>query len=213
MPDHVRLLHEENADLSAFLHTLTPEQWDAPSLCESWRVRDVVGHLLYGNEVRLRTLPLQLARARFSPGRVSKLNKDAAVARAEGRLPAALLADFDARGTAAPWQRIAAPIALLDRVAHHQDIRRPLHMSRTIPEDRLVAALQFTPRAIVIGATRRSKGLRFRTTDIDWAWGDGPEISGPGEALLMAMLGREEALGDLGGEGLAKLRERLLPMA
>ncbi|MGE0305800.1 MAG: maleylpyruvate isomerase N-terminal domain-containing protein, partial [Acidimicrobiia bacterium] len=31
--------------LADFLDSLTSEQWDAPSLCARWRVRDVLGHL------------------------------------------------------------------------------------------------------------------------------------------------------------------------
>ena len=61
-PDHRALHDAENADFSAYLHTLTAEQWDKLSLCDGWMVRDVVGHILYGNEMRLWTLPLRLAR-------------------------------------------------------------------------------------------------------------------------------------------------------
>jgi hypothetical protein len=35
------------------------------------------------------------------------------------------------------------------------------------------------------------------------------EVSGTGEALLMAIAGRPDALDELDGEGLATLRERL----
>ena len=41
------------------------------------------------------------------------------------------------------------------------------------------------------------------------AHGRGPEVTGPGEALLMAMSGRPAALGDLDGAGLGTLAERL----
>ncbi len=37
----------ERNDLADLLETLTPEQWDAPSLCNQWKVRDVVGHLVF----------------------------------------------------------------------------------------------------------------------------------------------------------------------
>jgi len=60
-----------------------------------------------------------------------------------------------------------------------------------------------------LGAGRRIRGLRLRATDIDWAHGDGPEVTGPGEALLMAMSGRRAALADLSGPGLATLAKRL----
>ena len=70
--DHRRLHDEENAEFSAYLHTLDDAQWERPSLCEGWRVRDVVGHILYGNEMHLSTLPLRLARYGFSSDRSGK---------------------------------------------------------------------------------------------------------------------------------------------
>ena len=36
----------ERADLVEFLRTLSGDDWLVPSLCEGWRVRDVVAHLL-----------------------------------------------------------------------------------------------------------------------------------------------------------------------
>ena len=42
------LFFEERDSLVNTLKSLTPQQWDAPSLCEGWRVRDVVGHLVTG---------------------------------------------------------------------------------------------------------------------------------------------------------------------
>jgi Mycothiol maleylpyruvate isomerase N-terminal domain len=35
----------ERADLVEFLRTLSGDDWLVPSLCEGWRVRDVVAHL------------------------------------------------------------------------------------------------------------------------------------------------------------------------
>lgn len=36
------LAREEREDFAAFLAGLTAQQWDSPSLCGGWRVRDVV---------------------------------------------------------------------------------------------------------------------------------------------------------------------------
>ena len=203
-----RLHDEEDADLSAYLHGLDDADWDRPSLCEGWRVRDVVGHVLDGNELRLWTLPFRLARYGFSSDRSGKAHS---IARAEGRAPAELLADFDARDRWAGTCRVFPPrLVLLDRLVHHQDVRRALGHPRTVPPERLLATLDGTPRlGSVFGARKRSKGLAFRATDVDWSWGDGPLITGPGEALLLALLGRPAALGDLDGPGLAVFRARM----
>jgi uncharacterized protein (TIGR03083 family) len=205
----IRRMHdEENADLSAYLHTLTPADWERASLCEGWRVRDVVGHILYGNEVNLLTLPAKLARYGFSSDRSGKAYS---IARAEGRTADELLRDFDQRD---PWagtcKVFPARITLLDRLVHHQDIRRALGHPRTVPEPRLLAVLEPAPRlGSVFGARKRTAGLQLTATDVPWSWGAGPTVTGPGEALLMAMLGRRHALADLTGDGLATLAARL----
>jgi uncharacterized protein (TIGR03083 family) len=203
-----RLHDDENVELSAYLHTLTVEDWERPSLCEGWRVRDVVGHILYGNELNLLTLPFKLGRYGFSSDRSGKAYS---IARAEGRPVAELRRDFDERD---PWGgtcRVFPPqLTLLDRLAHHQDIRRALGQPRTIPEERLLAVLEPTPRlGTVFGARKRAKALRFEATDVPWSWGDGPVVSGPGEALFMGLLGRGQALADLSGPGLPTFAARL----
>ena len=206
--DHRRLHDEEDADLSALLHDLGPEEWERPSLCEGWRVRDVVGHILDGNELRLSTLPFRLARFGFSSDRSGKHHS---IQRAEGRSPEELVRDFDQRDAWAGTCRVFPPrLVLLDRLVHHQDIRRPLDRPRVVPADRLVACLDATPRlGSVFGARKRTTALRFEATDVDWSWGDGPVVRGPGEALLLTMLGRHQALPDLDGPGLEVFAARV----
>jgi uncharacterized protein (TIGR03083 family) len=98
---------------------------------------------------------------------------------------------------------------LTDGTIHHQDIRRALGRPRVIPEERLVPVLTFSLGAPTLPSKRNVKGLRLIATDVDWTAGDGPEVTGSGEALLMAAAGRTEALDDLCGDGLATLRTRL----
>ena len=206
--DHRRLHDDENDDFSALLHELSADEWERPSLCEGWLVRDVVGHILYGNELKLWTLPWRLARFGFSSDRSGK---HYSIQRAAGRSPQELVRDFDQRDPWAGTCKVFPPkLTLLDRLVHHQDIRRALDRPRTIPDERVVAVLAETPTlGSVFGAKARTKGLRFEATDVDWAWGDGLAVTGPGEALFMAMLGRGDALDDLAGDGLATFRSRV----
>ena len=208
--DHRRLHDEENADFSGFLRSLDDADWERPSLCEGWRVRDVVGHILYGNEQSLLTLPFRLAKHGFSSDRSGKAYS---IARAEGRTPAELVRAFDERDPWAGTCRVFPPrLVLLDRVVHHQDIRRALGPDREIPEERVVAVLDATPTlGSVFGAKRRTKGLRFEATDLDWSWGEGPLVRGRGEALLMVMLGRTHPLPELTGDGLEEFAPRVRP--
>ena len=46
-------------------------------------------------------------------------------------------------------------------------------------------------------------------TDIDWSFGQGQEVTGPGEALLMTIAGRPDPLHELSGPGLTTLRQRV----
>lgn len=203
--DYRGMHDEENAEFSALLHDLEPEEWEQPSLCDGWNVRDVVGHILYGNELRLVTLPWKLARFGFSSDRSGK---HYSIERATGRSPQELVEAFDSRDPWAGTCKVFPPrLTLLDRLVHHQDIRRPLGHTRDIPAERLVAVLNETPTlGSVFGAKRRTKGLRFEAADVDWTWGSGPVVTGTGEALLMAMLGRGVALDDLEGPGLEQFR-------
>jgi uncharacterized protein (TIGR03083 family) len=83
-----RLARDERADLAAFLATLTAQQWQAPTLCTRWRVRDVVAHVLSYDNLGIGALIAVGARARFRPGRIN----DLALARYDRHTPEQLLA-------------------------------------------------------------------------------------------------------------------------
>lgn len=72
-------------------------------------------------------------------------------------------------------------VALRALVIHHQDMRRPLHMNRVVPPDRLRAALDSLVSrkgSISVGSRPRTKGLYVRSVDLEWSHGDGPAKSG-----------------------------------
>ena len=208
MPDFRALHDAENKDFSEFLHTLAPEDWERPTLCAGWRVRDVVGHILYGQELKLWTLPWKLARFGFSSDRSGS---HYSIARAEGRTFDELLHDFDHRN---PWSGTSrvfpAHLNLMDRLVHHQDIRRALDRARQVPIERTAPLLPYLPKlGQVFRSKQRMRGLRFEAADTDWSWGEAtaPVVRGPAEAILMATLGRE-ALDDCDGDGVSVLTTR-----
>ena len=102
-----------------------------------------------------------------------------------------------------------ARIALTDGTIHQQDIRRPLGVPRAIPGDRLREVLDYAMVAPPVGASSRIRGLRLVATDVEWSRGSGPEVTGPGESLLMAAAGRAEAVDELDGPGLPTLAARV----
>src|SRR5262249_12670087 len=161
-----------------FLHDLTDAQWDVPSLCEGWKVRDVASHLTIGYTVPLRVIVAQVAKYRGNVDKGSDV-----LSRAYGRdhTPAQILAAFDA-GRARPrgLGRVEKqPEALVDHLVHQQDCRRPLGVPRVIPIDRARAVVDALPRCGgFVASKKRVKGLRLVATDIDHAVGDGPEVRG-----------------------------------
>jgi len=59
-----------------------------------------------------------------------------------------------------------------------------------------------------LGSRERARGLRLHATDVDWTHGAGPEVTGPGESILMALAGRPVAATELAGEGRETLLDR-----
>ncbi len=198
------MAYEERSDLASFLQTLTPEEWNAASLCDRWTVKDVVAHVVSYEELSI----LGLLK-RFAQGRVIRANEVGVKEFAP--LSTDDLVDFLRRhlrpqGLTAGFRGM---IALVDGTVHHQDIRRALSRPRTVPVDRLQRILPLVPSNPRLGAGKRIRGLRLQATDVDWTHGSGPDVVGSGEALLMAMTGRRAALDELTGGGQATLAERL----
>ena len=196
-----QLVADERTDLVAFLRTLSDEDWETPSLCAGWRVRDVVGHLLYdavpassylGSAARLRSAD------RINGHWVTKAKDISPPALAD------MLGSSAGRGL---FATLAPRIALADALVHHQDIRRPLGRERTIPAPRLLSVLDHPdPFA---HPWRRARGLRLVATDVRWSKGDGPTVRGSGEAIALAVAGRGAVLDELEGDGVAVLRDRM----
>jgi uncharacterized protein (TIGR03083 family) len=211
MPDYDRLRLQELASISELGHQLSDEQWDHASLCEGWRVRDVVSHMCLGYTTPMLSMVGKLARYGF---KVPKASKEESIAFGTAHSPAQILEVFDTIHRDGVRKGITKVIstkeALVDHLTHHQDIRRPLGLPRVMPEERLRAALDFVPQlGGFVKAKSRVAGLRLVADDLDWSHGDGPEVHGTGEAILLAATGRPVALDDLEGEGVDVLRRRM----
>lgn len=204
--DLKRLAAEERADLADFLATLEPEQWQVRSLSADWSVHDVVAHVISYEELGPFGLLGRFVRGGFRPDRVNALG-----VREYGRLTPDELVGFlrhhlRPRGLTAAF---GGGIGLTDAVIHHQDIRRALQLPRQVPSDRLRAVLPIALSAPVLPAKRLVRGLTMVATDLTWHSGEGPEVTGPAEALLMVTAGRAAALPELDGPGLPVLSGRM----
>lgn len=197
----------ERNDLADLGETLTPGQWDTPSLCDGWTVRHVFAHVVTGTTQEFLPFLPFLVSSGFNFNRASMR---ASISVAEARAPEQLVSQLRLNATSRkrpPGSTIAGVMA--EAVVHGQDIRRPLGVTRVPPVDRTVLALWSMVRTgLGLGNKKRIAGLRLAATDVDWSYGEGPEVRGPAEALLMATCGRRVALSDLEGPGVETLRSR-----
>lgn len=189
------------------LDTLTDDEWNAASLCVGWRVRDVVGHLVGILETSGPQAFVGIVKARSFDRYTNRV-----ALRVGGREPKEL---------AAAYRRLAGknfsppglgPIApLSDICIHTRDIERPLGRPSTLVRSDLEAVTAFIcgGRAPGFVPFSRTKGLRLVATDLGWSRGQGDEVTGPAEALVMAVAGRRHALRDVTGPGVQKLAARL----
>ena len=91
---------------------------------------------------------------------------------------------------------------LMHVLVHGQDICRPLGIKRNLPESHLIPVANSVKTDVYrFGTKKRIAGLKLTASDMDWTHGNGPEVTGPAEALVMRMAGRLVALDDLSGEG------------
>lgn len=200
------LAHNERADFAALLGTLSAQEWEAPTLCTGWRVRDVVAHVISYDDLNVRTLLRRLVQGRFRLDRINAATLAEYNERSPEQLLALLQAHLQPRGLLA---LLGGRPALVEGLIHHQDIRRTLGLPRSIPVERLRPALRWALIAPDVGGLCRTRGVTLVATDLDFSAGWGPEVHGTGEALLMAIAGRPGVVGELSGPGQAKLASRL----
>ena len=201
------LFFEERDSIVQTLRSLTPEQWDAPSLCDGWRVRDVAGHMITGVEMSLPTVLIKTVQAGFNINKASARAGKEAGSRPTDELTTALASTTELSGFA----KVLGHAKLVpDITIHHEDIRRAVGLTpHEVPAERMKFSLSTLRKDTgPLKAKKRTSGLRFVATDLDWAEGEGPEVRGPALSLLLAMGGRSVAIDECEGDGVAVLRTR-----
>ncbi|SBT90479.1 TIGR03083 family protein [Streptomyces sp. DI166] len=185
-----RIVDEQRRTLADLLDGLTPPEWETPTACGDWRVRDVAAHLTLAPRFSYGDLVRDMVRAR---GNMDRLIHDTAV-RAAAKPTEEIVADL--RGIVG--SRRLAPMTtprepLLDILVHGQDIALPLGRHREMPPaaardaaDR-VWTMRFPPRPWPLPRKK------LVATDIEWTRGEGEEIRAPIADLLMLLTGRERA--------------------
>jgi len=200
-----QVIERERRSLADLLESLTDEEWDRPSLCAGWRVRDVAAHVaLAPQPPGPWRMVVEAVRAR---GSFHRLNHDISVRHAE-RPGAEIVASLREHAASRRLPPVTSYRNILyDVLVHGQDIAIPLGRRREMPLDAATAA---ATRVWTMGwpfwAKRRFAGFHLSATDVDWAAGNGfREIHGPIDALLLLLTGRTVALDRLTGDGATTL--------
>ena len=197
------IVHAERRALVDELRTLTAEQWDTPSLCGEWTVHQVAAHLIdsasTGGFAFVRRM--MASRGDFDRDNAVGLERELR-ARPEDTL-AALEAVTESTRT--PPADLAT--RLVEAFVHGEDIRRPLGRTGDYPARGVAAALDYLIKtgAGMGGGKERVRGLRVVASDLDWSTGAGPELTGRGIDLLLALSGRPAGADRLSGAGLGTL--------
>lgn len=185
------LIKRQRLALCDQLDTLTPDQFEADSLCSGWRVRDVLGHL-----VSIVELPVWKF-ARLTPASLDRAF-DRYAKQFGQREPWALIEEYRTHADKFIAIEPAGKYSeLCDVVTHSLDVCVPLDMySAVIPEAKplvlgaLVDGPWYTALGMQMFRSRSPKHVKLVAPDIDWSHGDGPEVSAPGEQLILAITGR-----------------------
>ncbi|MFJ9429368.1 maleylpyruvate isomerase family mycothiol-dependent enzyme [Streptomyces sp. NPDC101490] len=188
----------ERRELADLFDSLRPVQWDAPSLCGGWRVREVVAHMSMGFRLSLPATLGELVRAGGSLHRMT----DRVARRDAGAHAPAALAAFLRDNAHHPWKPPVGglPAALGHDVVHGLDVTVALGIGRQVPEERLHPLLgEIRPSGLrFFGADL--DGVRLCAEDLDWSYGSGPPVYGRAQHLLLLAYGRRLPAGLLRGE-------------
>lgn len=192
--------------LADYLGHLSDAEWQRPSLCAGWTVRDVTAHLLVVPTRSKGQVFRSFVRSRFNLDRMNARFVEDIATRPTDELIATTRSSAGSRSMP-PGLKV--PGVLTEIVVHSLDIAEAVGTPLTLPDEASIAVLDHLKGVQpVFGAKKRIEGLTLRATDATWSTGRGPTVEGPLTALLLAVAGRPSALDRLAGDGLATLRRR-----
>jgi uncharacterized protein (TIGR03083 family) len=198
-------VHDERHSLLLLLETLTENEWNEPSLCTGWRVRDVVGHMVSETTMTLPKVVKGMVKSGF---RINRFLAADACERGCCSIPD-LVEDFRiAMPTRTHLRGLSSLSMLEDIIIHSLDIRRPLRRAHAVSARRMNSVATDLWASHFFPGHKLFRDLRVMAIDSDWCAGDGPIVTGPIESLVLVMSGRLSDLEKLEGEGITRVRER-----
>lgn len=200
-PDDVwRDIDDQRGRLVDLLEDLSEQEWQHPSLCEGWSVRQVAAHVALQN-TPWSALPrgvVEIVKAGGMDGAIH------AMACRHAQLPTErIVAEIrDRIGVWRPLPTVTHRESAIDYLVHLQDIAIPLGREVAMPVDvAAVAAERVWRSPRMFHARRRFAGYRLVATDVEWSAGQGREVAGPIGAILLLLTGRRAGLHRLTGPG------------
>jgi uncharacterized protein (TIGR03083 family) len=192
----------EFTSLADVLAAASDAQWDTPSLCAGWRVREVVAHMTMAARYSEAEFMTELRRCDFDFTRLSN-----EVAARDACLPADELVANLRSDVMQRWTPPGGGYhgALNHAVIHGLDVTMPLGVPRRSPDD--------TIRVILDDLTAGGGHARFgividgrhlQASDLGWSHGSGPVLHGAAGDLALALCGRTVPDGRLEGEPLQR---------
>jgi uncharacterized protein (TIGR03083 family) len=195
------IAREYNA-LAELLERAGPGVWDAPSLCEGWRTREVVAHMTMPARYDGPAFMAELEAAGGDFGRLSD-----AIAARDGGLSTDTLLDDLRSPVLHGWEPPGGGSegALTHCVIHALDIEEAVPLPRRVPDASIRAVLALV---VAEGAPNPFgidlSGVELRADDLDWSSGSGALAAGPAQALVLVAAGRRLPPGRLHGEAAAR---------
>jgi uncharacterized protein (TIGR03083 family) len=174
--------------LAELLEGVSDAEWDTLSLCEGWRVREVIAHMTMAARYSEDQFMAELRECDFDFGRLSNriASRDAELATVE------LVANLRSK----VMQRWTPPVggsrgALNHVVIHGLDVTVPLGVARLASGEVIGDVLD----ALTEGGGHAHFGIeidgrRLEATDLPWSYGSGPVLRGSAEDLALVLCGR-----------------------
>ncbi len=131
----------ERRRLADELEQLTPEQWAMQSQCDAWDIRHAAAHVLLPFKNSTSQFMWGLLKSGFNLDKfIVKETAEIASTHTNEQIIQAIRDNADHRWTP-PGPKFGAEIPLTEILVHGQDIRRPLGIEGSIPQETITGAL------------------------------------------------------------------------
>ncbi|WP_250032761.1 maleylpyruvate isomerase family mycothiol-dependent enzyme [Paractinoplanes maris] len=187
---------------------LAPAEWDTPSLCEAWTVRDVAAHLTMPL-LTLRQLALLAIR---HPGGTNRLIREGSIDLARRHDPGQLVHRLGLLiGRHRAFPGLTCRESLIDAVGHTFDMAIPLGLEIRVPAAEVAEAADRVVSYRGRGNAKVFRSLplttfRLNATDYNWSTGNGAQVAGTMTDLFLLLTGRAVRIGHVHGPGADALR-------